>query len=278
MFAIVPSEYTLCFGDVPLQGCYCGGTGKRMTAPAKGRWHGSIYLTRIVFEKSLTDPVPQKMILCHHWYSCATISNRVKCRPAALPPVTRRIASINGCLQDPYFFQPGFAFHSGLTDSGVCDVHNGISMMATFADSDRLRELSKAFDSRIANVTTAGHIKGTGHSHTKSFWISVRDGSLRNEVPNLPRRKGRASIALNEHMAYYNVRTNNVAVTAGQEVVIKVRPVVHATTQSFRSLPVEHRKCLYPDVRKCFYRRRSCRSTSDHFLPVSAQAFRSMLP
>ncbi len=89
-------------------------------------------------------------------------------------------------------------------------------------------------------------VKGTGQSHRKSFWIYVGDRTLRNKISTQPRARGSAVISINEWTAYFNVRLNNLEVLAGQDVVISLTPVVHATTPSFRKLPVPDRKCFFP--------------------------------
>ncbi len=39
-----------------------------------------------------------------------------------------------------------------------------------------------------------------------------------------PKRKGKALVAVNEWLSYYNVRINHLEVVAGKEAIIKIKP------------------------------------------------------
>ena len=56
--------------------------------------------------------------------------------------------------------------------------------------------------------------------------------------------RGSANIAINEWTNYHSVRSRSVEILAGQEVRIIVEPTVKiTTTEKFRSLNIEDRKC-----------------------------------
>ena len=63
----------------------------------------------------------------------------------------------------------------------------------------------------------------------------------------MPQTKGRAAIAINEYLSYYNVRMNSLDIIAGQDVTIKIKPVHHVASERFKSLDVEKRNCLFHD-------------------------------
>ncbi len=66
---------------------------------------------------------------------------------------------------------------------------------------------------------------------------------------SLPRKKGRAMVAVNEWLSYYNIRMNYIELFGGQEAVVQVQPVQHVATERFRTLDVGRRKCLFPEER-----------------------------
>ncbi len=82
-------------------------------------------------------------------------------------------------LQEPYFREVDLTqttnanFHLGLTDRGLCYVHNGASMNDTYRYSDKIAELNRLFDSR-ENVLPLD-TEGTGIGYQKSFWFHVGD-------------------------------------------------------------------------------------------------------
>ncbi len=71
-----------------------------------------------------------------------------------------------------------------------------------------------------------------------------------------PRRKGSASIAVNEWTSYFNVRMNQFEVLGGQQVIVKVKPVSHIATDAFRQLDPDERNCLFPYERAVYIRGR----------------------
>ena len=60
-----------------------------------------------------------------------------------------------------------------------------------------------------------------------------------------PIRRHSSRLAINDWDSYNNVRSNHIDIEPGQEVTLKVEPVLHTTTDRFRALPIEERKCRY---------------------------------
>lgn len=52
-------------------------------------------------------------------------------------------------------------------------------------------------------------------------------------------------VAINEWTDYFNVRINQLDVRAGTEVILKVRPTQHSTSEGFKSLTLEERRCRF---------------------------------
>ena len=71
--------------------------------------------------------------------------------------------------------------------------------------------------------------------------------SLKSHLPTQPKDRGSALVAINEWLAYFNVRWNNFRVAGGQEVVVKIQPVDFSSSGSFRELDVTTRKCRFHD-------------------------------
>ena len=135
--------------------------------------------------------------------------------------------------------------HAAITDSGLCDVLNGNTLKSTYRRGYRADTLADAFDHR--RDMRPEKIEGTGHTYRKTFWLYVGDKSMRSRVPHEPRSRGAVRLAINDWTSYFNVRTNHLRVAAGEDVRFTLRPVVHATSDGFRALDPEERKCFFRD-------------------------------
>ena len=54
-------------------------------------------------------------------------------------------------------------------------------------------------------------------------------------------------VAVNDWLSGYHVRTGGVLVMAGTSVVLRIEPTKRITTEAFGALPIEVRKCRFPD-------------------------------
>ena len=71
-----------------------------------------------------------------------------------------------------------------------------------------------------------------------------------------PKEPGTLMVAVNEWTDYYNVRINQLDLRSGTEVILKVRPTQHTTSESFKALSLEERKCRFThenEVYHCVY-------------------------
>ena len=63
---------------------------------------------------------------------------------------------------------------------------------------------------------------------------------------------GRAILAINEWISYYNVRLNSLDLIAGHEYIVNVKPVQHIATNQVKAYDVQARKCLFPEEHKVY--------------------------
>ena len=136
-------------------------------------------------------------------------------------------------------------FYPSLTDNGICNVFNGNSLLSTFKPGGKIDWFGTSLDQRPESKLEM--IDGTGHLYQKMLWLNVADNSLKNHISSIPKRKGSAMVSVNEWLSYFNVRMNQIEVLAGQEVRLKIKPLVHVASDNFRSLTLEHRQCLFHD-------------------------------
>ncbi len=61
---------------------------------------------------------------------------------------------------------------------------------------------------------------------------------------------GSAKVAVNEWTSYYNVRSNEISLKAGTEVVVALKPTNHIATEDVKVLTVEERKCRLRNERE----------------------------
>ena len=64
-------------------------------------------------------------------------------------------------------------FNIGVTDAGLCYIHNGEDMRSTFAETTRMAELWESLDERQS--VTPKYIKGSGRIYEKTFWLDIGD-------------------------------------------------------------------------------------------------------
>ena len=77
-----------------------------------------------------------------------------------------------------------------------------------------------------------------------TFWLDAGNKFI-DSVTNRKKKKGNLLLALNNWSTYFNVHINQVDLRAGTEVIVKITPVEHSTSQEFRDLSIEDRKCRY---------------------------------
>ena len=87
-------------------------------------------------------------------------------------------------------------------------------------------------------------INGTGKISQRTFWLDAGNKFV-DSVTRHRKKKGRLMVAINDWSTYFNVHINQVDLRAGTEVVIKVKPTEHSTSQGFRELAIEERKCRF---------------------------------
>ena len=76
----------------------------------------------------------------------------------------------------------------------------------------------------------------------RTFWLDARNNLIGN-AGRFKKEPGTLMVAVNEWTDYFNVRMNQLDLRAGTEVIMRVRPTQHLTSEDFRALSLEKRKC-----------------------------------
>ena len=76
----------------------------------------------------------------------------------------------------------------------------------------------------------------------RTFWLDAGN-NLYDNVGKFKKEPGSLMVALNEWTDYFNVRINHLDLRAGTEVIIRVRPTQHSTSEDFRALSLKDRGC-----------------------------------
>ena len=87
-------------------------------------------------------------------------------------------------------------------------------------------------------------INGTGVLAQRTFWLGAGNDLYRNAV-RFEKNPGSLMVAVNEWTDYFNVRINQLALRAGTEVILKVRPSQHSTSEGFKDMSLEDRGCRF---------------------------------
>ena len=153
-------------------------------------------------------------------------------------------------FKDPYFApvdldNENIDLYPSITEAGICQVYNGDSISSVFKGTGRVKELQSILDPRIADIDPF-KIKGTGRISQKTFWLDVSNKYMAS-INSFKKYKGNLMVSINDWQTYYSVRLNQIDLRGGTEVIIKVQPVVHSTSDSFKSLTLEERECRYSD-------------------------------
>ena len=85
-------------------------------------------------------------------------------------------------------------------------------------------------------------INGTGVLAQRTFWLNAGN-NLYGNAGKFKKEPGSLMVAVNEWTDYFNVRMNHLDLRAGTEVIMRVRPTQHSTSEDFRALSLEKRKC-----------------------------------
>ena len=115
----------------------------------------------------------------------------------------------------------------------------------------RTNELQHSLDPRIEEVIPK-KINGTGNSHQMTFWLNVAN-KYRESLIYFTRKKGEVSVSINEWLTYFNVQDKALKFEAGTEVIIRIKPVLHTTSDDFKVLDIEKRDCRYKQEIEVFW-------------------------
>ena len=123
-----------------------------------------------------------------------------------------------------------------------------------------------------------GNVTGTRGAGSKNgLWLEIlppmfkyfdlqMDYSLLQEIAKLydyyPSTK--YTISLNQHLDFFDNEITGFEVRSGYETVVTLTPTQHITTDNFRALSLENRKCRYADETLDgsffgYYTERSCK-------------------
>ena len=87
-------------------------------------------------------------------------------------------------------------------------------------------------------------INGTGVLAQRTFWLNAGN-NLYGNAGKFKKEPGSLMVAVNEWTDYFNVKINQLALRAGTEVIVKVRPTQHSTSEDFKDLSLEDRGCRF---------------------------------
>ena len=136
-------------------------------------------------------------------------------------------------------------FTPSITDAGICQVYNGDSIGSLFKETVRVNEFMSSLDPRSESVPP-NMINGTGKISQKVFWLDASNKYMA-AINSHKKYKGSLLLAINDWQTFYSVRLNQIDLRGGTEVIVKIQPVMHSTSENFRRLALEERECRYMD-------------------------------
>ena len=153
-------------------------------------------------------------------------------------------------LQMPYFTPVDLSKNNldtraAMTDAGVCHTYNGNFLHSTYRGSQRINDFGYSLDTRVGQFLPK-HINGTGQISQLTLWLNAKNNFLENAM-SFEALRGKLTVALNDWQTYYNVRINQLKLTAGTEVTIRIKPTKHVASSQFRTLSQEIRQCRFSD-------------------------------
>ena len=108
-----------------------------------------------------------------------------------------------------------------------------------------MRDLQYSLDPRTEDEQHSPiMISGTGKITQMTFWLDAQDKS-RSNVNSFRKNRGSLAVAFNEWRKFFGVRLNQIELRAGTEAIVKVKPVVHTSTDAFQGLSIDSRKCRF---------------------------------
>ena len=87
-------------------------------------------------------------------------------------------------------------------------------------------------------------INGTGKISQKIFWLDASNKYMA-AINSHKKYEGSLLLAINDWQTFYSVRLNQIDLRGGTEVVIKIQPVMHSTSDNFKRLALDERECRY---------------------------------
>ena len=153
-------------------------------------------------------------------------------------------------LEMPYFTPVDLSkinlnTRAALTDAGVCHTYNSNFLHSTYRGNKRINDFGYSLDTRVGQFLPKS-INGTGQISQLTLWLNAKNNYLENAM-SFQALRGKLTVALNDWQTYYNVRINQLKLTAGTEVTVGIKPMKHLASREFRTLTQDVRQCRFRD-------------------------------
>ncbi len=149
------------------------------------------------------------------------------------------------------------------TDNGVCTVVNGLPSKTLSEEAYMRSPLLQALKDVYPETNfTIRNNSGSGYANA---FVAVMVGSRVKQVEDEAKKARRFQVSFNQNNDFMSNRHAGVEAIPGAKTIVTVTPVARVTTASFKELPIEQRRCRYPeeiptDMKIMFktYTQRSC--------------------
>ncbi len=128
---------------------------------------------------------------------------------------------------------------------GICYVHSGNSLAKTFKANPNTRGMLDALDHMGTGETKK--VPGSGNRFKTELWLDASDRTASFMFPvTTSSRPVPMTLAVNQLANFFSVRSNNVQLKAGEEVMLRIKQVQHVATADFKGQTLATRQCRFP--------------------------------
>ena len=143
-------------------------------------------------------------------------------------------------------------FEITTTDVGLCSVHNGASIGKTYRSNNKLEAFEEAFNVQEPLKSDIVNNVGSGRYFRRSYWLHPKPKMTKCVQLTYGRESACeeedrfVTVSVNQWLDFFSVDAKHFEAYTGLETIVKVKPTVHITSNSFVNLAMGDRSCRYP--------------------------------
>ncbi len=77
------------------------------------------------------------------------------------------------------------------------------------------------------------------------MWLDAGDPTTSILIPTVQKRSAPLLLSINGFGDFFSMRSNNVELKAGEEVMLRIKQLEHVATSAFREQALSARKCRF---------------------------------